>query len=461
MNHRNTSRAQVAELDEARHFLAGHPDIEAVQLVITDCNGVGRGKNIARSELEALYTHGRNVAGSILALDVTGEDTPETGLVWDVGDADQVCRPVPRSLVRTPWLERPTAQVLGSMYGLDGRPASADPRHALARIVDRLAERGLTPVIAVEYEFYLLQRGPDGRLLPAAGLRSGLRRERIDAYELGRLDEMAPLFDELYEVAKVQQLPLRTLMTEYAPGQFEITLEHRPDALRAADEALMFKRAVKGVAARHGCVACFMAKPFESSAGTGMHLHASLADREGRNVFAAEDPAGTELLRHAIGGLRETMAESMLLFAPHANSYRRFRKMSYAPVSTRWGINNRTVSLRVPAGPATSRHLEHRAPGADANPYLVAAVVLAGMLAGIERGIDPGPPVTGNGYERVAVDLPTRWHESLARAADSRFLEDALGAEFLSVLLAVKRQEFEKFTALVSNRDYEWYLDTV
>jgi glutamine synthetase len=151
----------------------------------------------------------------------------------------------------------------------------------------------------------------------------------------------------------------------------------------------------------------------------------------------------------------------MLLFAPHANSYRRFRKMSYAPVSTRWGINNRTVSLRVPAGPPTSRHLEHRAPGADANPYLVAAVVLAGMLEGIERGIDPGPPVTGNGYERVAVDLPTRWHESLARAADSRFLRDALGAEFLRVLLAVKRQEFEKFTALVSNRDYEWYLDTV
>ncbi|HSQ68891.1 MAG TPA: glutamine synthetase family protein [Steroidobacteraceae bacterium] len=461
MKHENPLPTQVAGLDEARRFLTEQPDIEAVQLVIADLNGVGRGKNIARSELEALYTHGRNVAGSILALDVTGEDAPETGLVWDVGDADQVCRPVPRSLVRTPWLQRPTGQVLGSMYGLDGRPASADPRHALARVVDRLAERGLTPVIAVEYEFYLLQRGPDGRLLPAAGLRSGLRRARIDAYELGRLDEMAPLFDELYTAANIQQLPLRTLMTEYAPGQFEITLEHRADALRAADEAMMFKRAVKGVAARHGCVACFMAKPFESSAGTGMHLHASLADAEGRNVFAAEDPAGTELLRHAIGGLRETMAESMLLFAPHANSYRRFRKMSYAPVSTRWGINNRTVSLRVPAGPATSRHLEHRAPGADANPYLVAAVVLAGMLEGIERGIDPGPPVTGNGYERVAVDLPTRWHESLARAADSRFLQDALGAEFLGVLLAVKRQEFEKFTALVSNRDYEWYLDTV
>ena len=461
MNDTPTERPRTAPVAEARHFLEQNPDIEAAQIVITDCNGVGRGKNIARSEIESLYVNGRNVAGSILGLDVTGEDAPETGLVWDVGDADQVCRPVPGALVRAPWLSRPTAQVLLSMFALDGTPAVADPRHVLARQVERLAERGLHPVVAVEYEFFLLQRGESGRLMPAAGLRSGQRRERIDAYELGRLDEMAPLFDDVFAAARLQGLPLRTLMTEYAPGQFEITLEHRPDALRAVDDAIMFKRAVKGVAARHGCVACFMAKPFENSAGTGMHIHVSLADEQGRNVFAAEDPTGTELLRHAIGGLRETMAESMLIFAPHANSFRRFRKLSYAPVTTRWGVNNRTVSLRIPAGPAASRHLEHRVPGADANPYLAASVVLAGMLRGIEQRIDPGPPMTGNAYDKATCDLPTRWHEALARASDSQFLQQALGPGMHKVLLAVKRQEFEKFTALVSNRDYEWYLDTV
>jgi glutamine synthetase len=204
-----------------------------------------------------------------------------------------------------------------------------------------------------------------------------------------------------------------------------------------------------------------MAKPFEHSAGTGMHIHVSLADEEGNNLFADEDPMGTELLRHAIGGLRETMAESMLIFAPHANSYRRFRKLSYAPVTTRWGVNNRTVSLRIPAGPAASRHLEHRVPGADANPYLAASVVLAGMLHGIEQRIDPGPPMTGNAYDKASCDLPTHWHEALARASDSAFMETALGSGLMKVLLAVKRQEFEKFSALVSNRDYEWYLDTV
>ena len=446
---------------EARTFLGRHPDIEAVQLVITDLNGVGRGKNIAREELDALYGSGRNVAGSILGLDVTGEDVEDTGLVWSVGDADQCCRPVAGTLTRASWLTRPTAQVLGTMYELDGRPARADPRHVLARVVSRLQQRGYMPVVAVELEFYLLERDGDGRVRPARGLMSGKRSGRIEAYGLGRLDDMSPLFDDLFAAARGLELPVRTLMSEYAPGQFEITLEHRADALRAVDEAVMFKRAVRGVAARHGKIACFMAKPFAELAGSGLHLHASLADHDGRNACADDAPGGSPLLRHAIGGLRETLGEGMAVFAPHANSYRRFRAMSYAPVAATWGVNNRSVSLRVPAGPPASRHVEHRVAGADANPYLVAAVVLAGMLRGIERGVDPGPPVEGNGYEQArAGELPTQWPAALERAARSEFLADALGAGFLEVFLAVKRRESEKFGALVTDRDYEWYLDT-
>ena len=461
MDQRDQGTSAVGQPDEARAFLESNPDIETVQLVITDANGVGRGKNIAREEVETLYRSGRNVAGSILGLDITGEDVEETGLVWAVGDADQTCRPVARSLSRAPWLSRPAAQVLGTMFELDGRTAKADPRHALARTVERLQAKGLTPVVAVELEFYLLQRDEAGRLGPARGLVTGRSTGSIDAYGLGRLDDMSPLFDDLYAAARAQGLPVRTLMSEYAPGQFEITLEHRADALRAVDEAVLFKRAIRGVASRHGCIACFMAKPFESMAGNGMHLHASLADGQGRNAFASDDPAGTPLLRHAIGGLRATLADGMAVFAPHANSYRRFRAMSYAPVAPTWGVNNRSVSLRVPAGPAASRHVEHRVAGADANPYLVAALVLGGMQHGIESGIDPGPPVVGNGYEQASRgDLPTDWRAALERAAASEFLARTLGAEFLGVFLALKRREYEKFGALVSDRDYEWYLDS-
>ena len=461
MHETNDGPRGIGSPGEVQAFLEANHDIAAVQLVITDANGVGRGKNIAREELAALYASGRNVACSILSLDVTGEDVEGTGLVWDVGDADQCCRPVAGSLCRAPWLQRPTAQVLGTMFELDGRPAKADPRHVLDAVIARCEAAGFTPVVAVELEFYLLERAADGRLVPSGGMLTGERRSRIDAYGLGRLDDMSPLFDEVYAAARTQGLPLRTLMSEYAPGQFEITLEHRADALRAVDEAIMFKRAVRGIAARHGRVACFMAKPFAQQAGSGMHLHASLADRNGANVFAAVEPEGSPLLRHAIGGLRHTLADGMAIYAPNANSYRRFRSMSYAPVAPTWGVNNRSVSLRVPAGPPGSRHVEHRVAGADANPYLVAALVLAGMLRGIERQLDPGPAVQGNGYAQAPQgELPTQWHAALERAGASSFIREALGDGFIEVFLAIKRQECEKFGALVTDRDYEWYLDT-
>jgi len=240
------------------------------------------------------------VAGSILGLDITGEDVEATGLVWSSGDADLLCRPVAGTLLPAPWLTG-TGQVMLSMYELDGRPAAADPRHVLARAVASLGSLGFTAVVACELEFYLL-RQVDGQLVPAgAGAATRLgERDRIDAYGVGRLEELAPLFTEVFDAARAQGLPLGTLMSEYAPGQYEITLRHRADALAAVDEAVIFKRLIKGVAARHGLIASFMAKPFTARAGSGAHLHLSLEDAAGTNLFAAVDPAGTPLLRQAL-----------------------------------------------------------------------------------------------------------------------------------------------------------------
>jgi glutamine synthetase len=449
--------------DELREFLAANPDVDAVQLWITDPSGVARGKSVRRHELERLFAHGRPVAGSILGLDVTGADVDDTGLVWDTGDADLVCRPVPGTLQRSPWLERPTGQLMLSMFEPAGRPAPADPRHALARAIARLESLGLRPVLACELEFYLLRPGEGGAAPRPAG---GQRAPGIQAYSLARLDELAPVFDAVYAAADAQGLPAETLMSEYAPGQFEITLAHRDDALRAVDEAITFKRLLRGVAARHGLVATFMAKPFSELAGSGLHLHVSLAGEAGPNLFADEAPEGSALCRHAIGGLRATMAESLLAFAPNGNSYRRFRSQSYAPVAANWGVNNRSVSLRVPAGPPSSRHVEHRICGADANPYVAAAVVLAGVEYGIRQQLDPGPPVTGNGYRDTVAPaavaaLPRSWPEAIERAAGSAFLAEALGADFLRIFLAIKRQECARWAAEVTELDRAWYLGTV
>lgn len=447
---------------ELQEFLAQHPDIDAVQLLLTDPSGVLRGKTIRRHELDALYAHGRNVAGSILGLDVTGADVEATGLVWEAGDADKLCRPVPGTLKVVPWLPR-TAQVMLSMYELDGTPAAADPRHCLARAEAALAVRGLHAVFACELEFYLLQEQPDGSWQPAGSVppRAG-QGERIEAYSLARLDNLAPLFREVLDAAAAQGLPAGTVMSEYAPGQFEITLQHRRGALAAVDEAVQFKRLLKGVAARHDCVASFMAKPFTRRAGSGAHLHLSLCDPAGTSLFAADDPAGTLLLRQAVAGMGATAAEAFLLFAPNGNSYRRFQRESYAPVAVNWGINNRSVSLRVPVGPPASRHIEHRFCGADANLYLAAAVVLAGALHGIDQGLDPGAPVQGNGYASAGANPwpapPTSWGESILLAADSAFLTQALGQGMHKVLLAIKRQEHARWSAEVTPTDLLWYL---
>jgi glutamine synthetase len=453
-----TPRIPLATREELEQFLARYPEVQAVHIMITDPCGVQRGKSVRREELARIFESGRQVAGSILGLDITGEDVDATGLVWDTGDADMSARPLAGTLQPAPWIAAPTGQVMLTMFDSAGTPAAADPRHALARVVESFVARDLLPVVACELEFYLLRQEDDGRLVAAGGGRPSERR-KIDAYSLTRLDDLAPVFDDVFRAAQAQGLPAETLMSEYAAGQFEITLRHREDALRAVDEAVMFKRVLRGVAASHGLIACFMAKPFSGRAGNGLHVHVSINNPRGDNLFASEAPVGSMALRHAVGGMKATMAEAMAVFAPNANSYRRFVSESYAPIAPNWGINNRSVSLRVPAGPAASRHIEHRIAGADANLYLAVATVLAGADWGLREQRDPGAPVQGNGYAQAGErTLPATWQEALDRAAASGFLAQALGADFLRIFLAIKRQECARFSAEVSELDYAWYL---
>ena len=443
--------------EEARRFLAEHPDVAQVQILLTDNNGVLRGKSLRVHELEALYRQGRPLPSSIVALTIDGDDSEETGLLWEVGDMDCTAFPVPGTLVRCPWLATPSAQVLLSMDGVRGMPAAvADPRRAAQRVLERFAAAGLTPVVAIELEFYLLEAGapPPTPAQPRGSCRH--------VYSIEEIEAQAPFLDDLYAACAIQGLPAETAISEFGTGQMEITLAHRTDALRALDEAVMYRRAVKGIARRHGLRACFMAKPFAELPGSGMHLHLSLNDAQGGNVFAAEDPEGSPLLRQAIGGMAATAAEAMAIFAPHANSYRRFSAKSYAPLAPTWGVNNRTVSLRVPTGAAPTRHIEHRICGADANPYLAAAAALAGAHYGITRRCDPGRPVEGDGYAASgAPPLPRHWPDAVERFAGSAVMKDYLGERFVEVYAAVKRTEYTRYFGEVTAQDYAWYLHTV
>ena len=231
--------------------------------------------------------------------------------------------------------------------------------------------------------------------------------------------------------------------------------------MAAADDAVRYKRAVKGIAPRHGCEATFMAKPWADRAGSGFHVHLSFADASSGNLCADDRLEGSDLLRHAIGGMKALMSDCMAILAPNANSYRRFRANSYAPVAPTWGVNNRTVSLRVPAGPPITRHVEHRVAGADAHPHLVLAALLAAAHHGLTHRIDPGPPVEGDGYAAAARDgvrLPTDWVAAVDRLEASEVLRDYLGSRFVDMFVSVKRTEQDRFGAAVTALDYDWYL---
>ena len=449
---------------EALAFLDANLDITSIHLIWTDICGVARGKILRRDELVPAWKDGRFIPISALVLDVTGQDVPETGLVFDEGDRDMLLWPVPGSLVRIPWMEEPTAQYLASVHDLDGTPHFADPRNALEAIVKRFqTELNMTPVGAVEVEFFLMDRASAIAGEPRApkSLINEHRSQHFQAYYLQDLDDFAPFFKDLYAYCDVQGLPAKTLISEYAPGQMEIVLRHRADVLKACDEAIMLKRLIKAAAEKHGMAATFMAKPYAQWTGSGMHIHVSLADEQGNNLFSAEDPMQNELLLHAIGGLKAAMAESMLIFAPNANSYRRFRRNSYAPVSASWGINNRTVSLRIPAGAASACHIEHRPSGADANPYLVMAAIMAGMHYGITEKADPGNPVVGNGYEKRAKYIPGNWFDAIDAFWRASILKEYFGKPFVDTYCTVKEVEADRFYAEPTLRDFEWYLRVV
>ena len=450
---------------EAEDFLAAHPEIEAFDIVLHDSNGIGRGKIIRRHELLSLYSGGRHMPISILGLDICGEDVDETGLIWEQGDQDLRAWPIPGTLVPLHGTTPPRGEVLLSLYLLDGRPMTSDPRHALQRQVDAMTALGHFPAAAFELEFFLLdnKREGTGAVRPARAVLDGRRSSKTEVYSVDHLHGMQPLFSEIYAAADKAGIKAETVISEYAPGQYEMTLHYRQNVMQAADDLIRLKRIVRLTARRLGVTACFMSKPFAEHAGSGMHFHVSLQDAQKTNLFAETvEGRWNEALLHAIGGMRATMAESMLIFAPHANSWRRFASQSYAPISDSWGVNNRSVALRIPAGPLASRRIEHRTPGVDANPYLVAATVLGAIRHGQTNRIDPGPETTGNGYDVAASHrMPSDWRSAIDAARRSEFLKDALGEDMHRTFTAVKAAEYARVARTIPDIDYELYLHSV
>ncbi|ARO13902.1 glutamate--putrescine ligase [Ketogulonicigenium robustum] len=434
--------------------------IKSIRTAAVDLNGQARGKRTPTRFARRIEEAGIRFPISALNLDIWGEDVEDSPLVFEEGDPDGLLRPTDRGYVPMPWLDGTSAMLPMWMYMDDGQPYGGDPRHALKSILDRYTERGLRPVVATEMEFYLVDdSGADLRVPPSP--RSGKRRIGAENLSLRVLDAFDNFFNDLYDACEAMDIPAEAAMSEVGPGQFEINLQHVPDALRAADNAWLFKTLTRGLARKHKMAASFMAKPYPDFAGNGLHVHFSLINDKGRNVFANDTHDGTKVLYRAIAGCLQAIPDCALIFAPHHNSYERLVPESHAPTGICWAHDNRTASIRVPASEFQARRIEHRVAGGDVNPYLLLTAILGAALIGLEDDLRPPPAIEGSAYGQKMPQIPVSWEDSIDAFAHSDLVKRIFPAPLIDNLVRTKRQEMHYMAELSPAERLNLYLDTV
>ncbi len=447
--------------EELARYLAAHPQTSHLDVLVIDLCGHAIGKRLPRDAMSTVYRVGTPVCAAMQLVDVLGNTADPMGHGFSDGDPDAFARPLPGTLAPVPWLPGDRAQVLATLVGAaDGQPLSHDPRRVLEKVAARFGELGLVPTLAVELEFYLLdpRRGDDGSPRAVTSPRSGLREAGGRVLSVDKLDEYGEVLGAIESACAAQGVPTTSMISEYGAGQFEINLAHVADPLAAADHAALLRRAVVGTSRAHGFDATFLSKPFADQSGSGMHVHVSLADEHGENVFDPARADGETRLSCAVAGLAGTMAEAMALFAPNLNVYRRFAPDEFVPVTRDWGENNRSVAFRIPPSDGANRRIEHRVAGAEANPYLVVAAVLAGLHHGLVRGLPAPPRHTGNAGSAVDESLPTTLWKALDHLRGARILPDYFGRDYLDLYAEVKQAEFDAFMAQIHPREHHWYL---
>ena len=434
--------------------------LHTFRVAACDLNGQMRGKRVPPSYAENLAKGAVRMPLSALNVDLWGADIDGSPLVFKSGDADGVLRPTERGPVPMPWLDTPTALVPMCLYDDGGKPFVGDPRHALTAVLNRYAERRWSVIAATELEFTLLDASG---VAPQPPLNPVTRRRLQDeaVLSMAEMDAFDAFFTDLYDGCAAMDILAQTAISESGIGQFEINLKHQ-DALRCADDTWLFKSLTRGIARKHGFTATFMAKPYPEDVGNGMHLHFSVVDAEGRNVFDNGEADGTEVLKAAIAGCLAAMPGSTLIFAPHGNSYTRLVPGAHAPTGASWAYENRTAALRIPGGASAARRIEHRVAGGDINPYLMLAAVLGAALVGIDDRMQPTSPISGNAYEIEGLpQLAPDWRSAISAFEADPLIARIFAADLIRYMAMTKRQEIARFADRPSEEHWLSYLEAV
>ena len=408
-----------------------------VVLGLGDLNGIMRGKRIPSSHWDTICKNGNALSIALFALDMTCDvwDTPYVN--FDNGYPDMHMFPSTKPIA-LPW-EPGVAMAFARVEGMDHKPVPIDPRNALVSQVERAEKMGFTLQVGTELEFHLL----DPETLEP-------RDQGIQVYGLERAAELEHVLGPIRRQINECGIPIEQSNPEYAPGQVEVNIRYA-DALLAADRVVMFRTLVKQLAAAHGYKATFMAKPFFEHSGNGFHAHYSLW-KDGKNTFANNGKL-SDTGRHFLGGMQSRMAENAVCGSATVNGYRRRQPFSFCPINTSWGIDNRTVGLRVIEGSDSAVRVEKRDAGADCNPYYLLAADIAAGLDGIEKSIEPGPMCEGNGYElEDELPIPTDLGTAIKLARESDWLKDVMGEMRWELYLQQSERELAFFNDYLANQ---------
>jgi len=426
--------------------------IEFVRFEQSDTHGIARSKLIPARHVARFAEDGLNFLLGHLGFDAQAGVAMGTGYLEDLGFPDSRIYPDPSTLRVLPWLDS-TARLICEPRFYDGRPAAAAPRYIARRQLQALEEAGYRLRTGYEYEFYLRDIATGEPPYPGIQIFATLRNEFDGAF-------IRQLIRDLQAV----DVDIITANAEYGPGQQEINFA--PDCgIASADAAFSFKHGVKEIARQQGYIASFMTKPYADQSASGCHFHHALY-RVADGVNAFDDPGGPDGLsvtaRQFIAGQIVHAPALTALYAPTVNCAKRYRLYSFAPTNATWGLENRTVGIRIKGVRGSNTHVENRVPCAASNPYLVMAGTIAAGLDGIRRGLEPPAPVAGMAYGMTGVtDLPTTLGAALDALEADEALRTALGEEFIKLFVAVKRHEIGKARAAIASFDTPGFYDSV
>ena len=417
-----------------------------VELLFSDMNGVPRGKVINRKSLKPGYNPHMSLA--VLFQTITGE-YPDILDRLNPKDEDMLLEPDWSTYRATPWKEDDHSQVICRSLTKKGEPTSIDSRNILINILKEYSDIGWFPIVAPEVEFYLVKpvKDPRDALVPATG-QDGRLESGGESFSIDALDKFEDYFATLRQSCAKANIELEGLIHEMGPGQIELNVGHG-DALQKADQLFLLKRAVKACALKCGMTATFMAKPIEEAAGSGLHIHTSMNDINGNNLFALEDGKATDTLKHYIAGLQHYLPRAFALISPTINSYKRFVPNLSAPMNLEWGYDNRTTGFRIPYDTDANGRVENRIAGADANPYLFTAATLACGLLGVREKLEPTPPVEVNAYNLPAA-FPRDLGVALVVLQNCQPIIDLMGRDFIDSFVSIKLMEIAHFQAEIS-----------